>query len=215
MPALPRDTPHVAYFSAPRTPAGTTRLTFATATFGWRDGAPFVHCHGGWTEADGNARGGHVLAHETRVLAPAEVRAYALPFVRVEAALDPETLFTLFAPQPDSGGAGRMVFARIRPNQDICTALEAICTRHSIRDAVVRGSLGSLVGARFRDGSAVAGIATEVFVHHGTVRTEGDRLVAELETSVVDMDGLVHRGWLSPGDNPVCITFEAMLEKLR
>jgi hypothetical protein len=32
---------------------------------------------------------------------------------------------------------------------------------------------------------------------------------------VVDMDGAVHEGWLTRGDNPVCITFDLLLEPAR
>jgi predicted DNA-binding protein with PD1-like motif len=210
IPALPQDADHVAYFSKPHTPAGITRLDFATATFGWRDGSPFLHCHGSWAQTDGRRRGGHILPHETIIVAAAEVRAFAMPEVRIEAAPDAETNFTLFAPVAGGPGRGRMIVARIHPNEDICTALEAICRTHNVREAVVRGSLGSLIGARFQDGRSIDDVATEVFVRHGFVRNGQ----AELELGVVDMAGKVHQGALVQGENPVCITFELMLEKL-
>src|ERR1700733_3424607 len=53
MPGPPDDASHVAYFSAPRAPAGITRIEQANATFGWHDGKPYVHCHAVWTEPDG------------------------------------------------------------------------------------------------------------------------------------------------------------------
>ncbi len=77
-----------------------------------------------------------------------------------------------------------------------------------MRDAVVRGSLGSLIGARFTDGRAVDDHATEVLVREGSVR-DG---VAAIDMLVVDMQGRVHEGRLARGANPVCITFDLVLE---
>ena len=213
VPAQPRDERHVAYFSAPRT-AGESHVDIANATFGWRDGAPFVHCHATWTEPNGQFRGGHIMPNETFIHTPTDVRAWAFPDLRIVAEADPETNFTLFHPLPPAGaGYGRFVVARIRPNEDICTALEEICRRHSIGSAIVRASLGSLVGARFSNGTEVADHATEVLVRAGKVSPyPGGRLRAELDLLVVDMQGTVHQGWLAHGKNPVCITFELVLE---
>ena len=215
VPAQPRDERHVAYFSAPRRP-GASVVELATATFGWRDGEAFVHCHGAWTEPGGKHRGGHMMPHETFIHTATEVRAWAFSDVRIEAELDPETNFTLFHPLPPArAGGGRFVVARIRPNEDICAALEETCRRHAIGSAIVRGSLGSLVGARFTDGAVVTDHATEVLVRNGRVITDahGERR-AELDLLVVDMQGAVHGGWLTRGENPVCITFELVLEAL-
>ncbi len=50
--------------------------------------------------------------------------------------------------------------------------------------------------------------ATEVLVRQGWVRNGR----AALELLVVDMNGDVHEGWLERGENPVCITFDLVLE---
>jgi predicted DNA-binding protein with PD1-like motif len=213
VPAQPRDELHVAYFSEPRTP-GESLVEIATATFGWRDGAPFVHCHGAWTEPGGRRGGGHMMPQETFVHTATEVRAWAFADLRIAAEPDPETNFTLFHPLASGRAGGRFVVARIRPNEDICAALEEICLRHGIREAAVRGSLGSLVGARFADGGAVQDHATEVLVRDGWVRADAGELRAALNMLVVDMQGTVHEGWLMRGENPVCITFELVLEAL-
>ena len=214
VPAQPEDALHVAYFSAPRAP-GRGDVVLANATFGWRDGEPFVHCHGTWMEPDGRLHGGHMIPHETFIHEGAEVRGWVTPDVRIEAQPDPETNFPLFRPLSMAGGGGRFVVARVRPNEDICAALEATCRLHGIREAVVRGSLGSQVGARFADGAEVADHATEVLVRSGRIgTTPHGELRAELDMVVVDMQGAVHKGWLVRGENPVCITFELMLEAL-
>jgi len=67
-------------------------------TLGLRDGAPFFHCHGLWTEADGRASGGHMLPDETIVAEPFAVEAFGLDGAMFTAEPDPETNFKLFGP---------------------------------------------------------------------------------------------------------------------
>ena len=55
MPALSKTGENAAFYSDTFRPAGIARLKLATMTFGRRDRAPFFHCHGLWTEADGRA----------------------------------------------------------------------------------------------------------------------------------------------------------------
>ena len=210
MPGPPTDDQHVAYFSAPRMPTGETVVEIANATFGWCDGEPFVHCHGAWVEQGHTRRGGHMLPHETIIARATTVHAWALPDVAVIADADPETNFSLFHPVATTMAAAgdRTAVARIRPNQDITTAIETICRRHRMSAAIVRGSLGSLIGARFENGDRVEDHATEVLVRSGHVH-DGS---AVLDMMVVDMAGRVHEGRLVRGDNPVCITFELVLE---
>ncbi len=202
MPGPADDASHVAYFSTPRAPAGTTRIEQANATFGWAEGKPFIHCHAVWVEPDGRRRGGHILPSETIVAAGTDVQAWGFRDVRIETQLDPETNFTLF--QPSGAGAGLGCVVRVKPNQDITTALETI----GIRNGVVRGSLGSLIGARFTEGAGVDDHATEVLVREGTIRNG----VAALDLLVVDMQGEVHQGCLQRGATPICITVDLFVE---
>jgi hypothetical protein len=94
------------------------------------------------------------------------------------------------------------------PNEDIITSLETIARGFKVGNAIVRGSLGSLIGACFEDGGRVNDHATEVLVRQGYIR-DGK---ACLDLLVVDMRGQVHSGWLQRGENPVCITFDFILE---
>lgn len=208
MPGPPDGPAHVAYFTAPRAPVGDTRIERANATFGWADGAPFLHCHAAWIEPDGQRRGGHILPKETTVAGGADVQAWGFDTIRIEAAPDAETNFTLFQPSGASDASATGLVARVRPNEDILTALETIAAANGLRNAVVRGSLGSLIGACFTDGRRVEDHATEVLVSDGCVRGG----VAELALLVVDMRGEVHAGRLVRGENPVCITFDLVLE---
>jgi predicted DNA-binding protein with PD1-like motif len=208
MPGPADEADHVAYFSAPRQPEGISRIEQANATFGWADGKPFVHCHAAWTEPDGSRRGGHILPHETIVAEAAEARAWGFDDIRLQSQPDEETNFTLFQPSGTTVPEADGIVARVKPNEDILTAIEAVCRVNGVRQATVRGSLGSLIGARFSDGGRVDDHATEVLVRQGWVRNGK----AALEVLVVDMKGEVHEGWLERGENAVCITFDVVLE---
>lgn len=209
------DADHVAYFSPARRPSGETKVEIANATFGWRDGAPFVHVHGVWTEADGSRRGGHMLPHETMIAASGPGRAWGSSTVAIEVSPDAETNFSLFCPVRHSGtstDSPAFVLARIRPNEDFVTAVENICRHYGFAAAEIRASLGSLVGACFTDGRRIDDIATEVLVTKGVVHPETGR--TQIELIAVDMAGNAHRGVLARGENSVCITFEVAISKL-
>ncbi|MCE2921606.1 MAG: DNA-binding protein, partial [Roseomonas sp.] len=93
IPALAPDPSHAAYYSDTFRPAGATRLDVASITVGFRDGAPFFHCHGFWTEADGRAGGGHMLPEETIIAAPIRAQGVLISGARFEARQDAETGF--------------------------------------------------------------------------------------------------------------------------
>ncbi len=228
LPGPARDGAHVAWFSDPHVPSGDparpTVVETANATFGWRAGAPFVHCHGVWVEPDGTRRGGHMLPDETFLAAPARARAWGLADVAITVDPDRETNFPLFHPVAAPAGRAhadgfvpdggiRLIAARIRPNEDVGAALVALCARYGLARAAVRGSLGSLIGAGFADGRVLPDLATEVLVCHGMVAPGPDGpLAAALDLVVVDTLGRPHEGRLATGENLVCITFEEMLE---
>jgi predicted DNA-binding protein with PD1-like motif len=219
LPAPSPDAAHAAWYSATQAPPGEAKLERANITFGLRDGQPWLHCHAIWQEATGR-RAGHVLPEESIVAAPIAARAWGLSGIGFVAEPDPETNFTLFRPVAEGPvmlptGAARVVALRIRPNEDVATALEAACQRHGFAAAVLRGSLGSLVGAGFAQGGMVADHATEILVTDGRVSTDrAGRLRAELAVAVADMTGRVHEGRLLHGENPICITFEGLVEEM-
>src|SRR5271156_4972601 len=78
MPALSKTGENAAFYSDTFYPVGITRLKLASMTLGARDGAPFFHCHGLWSEADGRLSGGHVLPEETIVAEPFGVEAFGI-----------------------------------------------------------------------------------------------------------------------------------------
>jgi predicted DNA-binding protein with PD1-like motif len=219
MPALSKTSEHAAFYSDTFRPQGLTRLKLATMTFGARDGAPFFHCHGLWTEADGRVNGGHMLPDETVVAAPFEVEAFGVDGATFVAETDPETNFKLFGPVASEGGGasttGRAFALRLRPNQDVAAALEGFCRDRGVGRAKIRGGVGSTIGARFTDGRIVDAFATELAITSGAIAPgAGGALEAELDIALVDYTGDIAEGRLVRGDNPVLMTMELVLEAL-
>jgi predicted DNA-binding protein with PD1-like motif len=219
MPALAKTNQHAAFYSDTFRPAGITRLKIATMTFGIRDGAPFFHCHGLWTEADGHAGGGHILPEETVVAESFEVQAFGIDGAVFTAEPDPETNFKLFGPVASSTSdiqtTSRAFALRMRPNQDVATALEAFCRQHGIFHAKLHGGVGSTIGARFTDGQSVVPFATELAIRSGFIALDADHILeAELDIAIVDYLGGLAEGRLARGGNPVLMTMELVLEVL-
>jgi predicted DNA-binding protein with PD1-like motif len=217
MPA-PSDTPrHAAFYSATHRPPGLSRVQGGALTLGLRDGAPIYHCHALWTEADGRPSGGHVLPEETFIGEPIHVDGIGLEGAVFAVEPDAETNFALLGPIPQTSAgskADRRVFAlRLRPNQDLLQTLEFFCRERGIAAAQVHGGVGSIIGARYQDGSRVEAFATEMAILSGRIGPDpGGEPKAELDVALVDHTGAVSGGRLVRGDNPVLITLEVVLE---
>jgi predicted DNA-binding protein with PD1-like motif len=217
MPALSKTGANAAFYSDTFRPAGITRLKLGAMTFGERDGAPFFHCHGLWTETDGDLHGGHILPEESIVAEPFEVEAFGVDGAMFVAEPDPETNFKLFGPVAravtDAETTSRAFALRLRPNQDFAAALENFCQQHGILRARIHGGVGSTIGAQFFDGRSVVPFATELAIKAGAIAPGADgALHAELDIALVDYLGGIAEGRLVRGDNPVLMTMELVLE---
>ena len=217
MPALSKTGANAAFYSDTFRPSGVTRLKCGAMTLGERDDAPFFHCHGLWTEADGHLHGGHILPEESVVAESFEVEAFGIDGAMFTAEPDSETNFKLFGPVARAGTnvqAERRAFAmRLRPNQDFAAALETFCRQHGILRARIHGGVGSTIGAHFTDGRRVVPFATELAIKSGTIGPGTDgTLQAELDIALVDYLGGIAEGRLMRGDNPVLMTMELVLE---
>ncbi|MEK8050590.1 DUF296 domain-containing protein [Ideonella sp. DXS22W] len=216
MPARSKTTAHAVYFSDRFEAAQPVHLRDATVTYGQRDGLPFLHCHADWRDGQGQRRCGHVLPGDAVLTEPLPARAWLLQGAGFQVRADAETAFSLFQPVADDAGLGPQPGAlavRLAPNTDVCLALEALCRRHGIAQAVVRGGVGSTVGAVFDDGRVVQPFVTETLVRAGRIAPGADgQLRAELDVSLVDHTGGITDGRLARGRNPVLVTFELVLE---
>ncbi len=215
MPAASPDARHAAWYSETFAPMGPVEIERACAIVGWRDGKPFIHCHGIWNSRDGRQMG-HMLGPATIVAEPVVVTGIGSRSATFTALPDSETNFTLFEPAAVNEKAARaadprVLLAKVRPNEDVCLAIETICSRNGIRTANVYG-IGSLNEVRFVDGSRVESHATEVSIREGRVANADGLPRAALQIDVVDMQGNIFEGEIVRGDNPVCVTFELVIE---
>ncbi|MBO9535523.1 DUF296 domain-containing protein [Herbaspirillum sp.] len=218
MPALAVDDQHAAFYSAPHAIEKGTVIEFACATYGRKDGQPFVHCHAVWRGSDGQRQGGHMLMDQTIVAEACQAQAWGLHDATMATKYDPETNFTLFHPTRLEGReraaqGKRIVLARIRPDEDLTMAIEDVCRSHGIAHAVIRGSVGSIIGADFEDGRVLEDRATEILVRSGEVRSGPDGLRAQLDIALINPEGKVCEGVLARGRNPVLICFELVIEE--
>ena len=210
IPALAPDPSHAAYYSETFRPAGQTRLDIAAITVGFRDGAPFFPCHGFWTEAEGRPGGGHMLPEETIIAAPIRAKGVLITGARFEARQDAETGFKLFTPiatEAPNAAAVNGIAIRLCPNQDITAALETAATGAGFGAARLHGGVGSIIGARYANAPPVDTFATEMLIREGLIRPGATRL----DVAMVDLTGQLSAGVLTPGDNPVLMTLEAVL----
>lgn len=118
----------------------------------------------------------------------------------------------------ERGRMGRVAYARIGPNEDLVQGVEKLCVAQGLRNAFVRGALGSLVDACLErpDGACqvIRGPAVEIVSLAGEVRLQTDgTLRAALTGVVADTNGQVHGGPFVAGANAVCVTFEITLEE--
>lgn len=238
MPAASPDDSHAAWYSATFTPAPGGLIRTAGLHLGIRDGKPFLHCHGTWDvpsaqcehafgkdrsppvpEGEGHdvgasCRMGHLLPFEATLAEPAEIDAWAISGAALVVRDDTETNFRIFSAEASgpalSNASHPAILATVRPNIDICTAIEAICMEHGLTEARVFG-IGSLVGVTYEDGRAVPDYATEVLIRDGSVRVEDGRATCRLDIDMVGMSGAITSGLLRRGENPVCVTFELLI----
>ena len=120
--------------------------------------------------------------------------------------------------QIETGHTGRVVYARIRPNEDLVLALEKLCVQEGICNGILRGSLGSLTDAKIvsPEGktTVLRGPAVEVLSISGEIRSdEYGSLIADLRGMICAPDGTMAGGRFVRGENPVCVTFEIAVEE--
>lgn len=207
MPAPSPDANHAAWYSETFRFGGPGRIDRLGMIVGRRDGRAFVHGHGLWQPDGGAMAMGHILGPHTRLAAPATATGIGLRGARFDGAADAETNFTLFRPRV-TGTAGREDFAllRIAPNEDFTAALDAARTRLAWPAARAHG-LGSLLGAQFADGTILDSDATEFLLVDAASGAAPE--IAIVGTA----PGQIAEGRLAPGENPVLVTAEIVLQK--
>ncbi|MBK4215141.1 DUF296 domain-containing protein [Paracoccus caeni] len=204
LPAPSTDGLHAAWYSDTHAPAGRWTIHSATASVGLKDGAPFLHCHGIWSDG-GTPQMGHLLPFDSIIATDIRVTGLGAASTWFEALPDTETAFTLFT--PEGGDDGPALFARLLPGEDVVTAIETLAARHGIGNARLH-AVGSIDHIHFANGQRVHCHATELRFDGATL-ADG---TATIPIEVVDIDGLIHRGTLTRGANPVGVTLELIIE---
>ncbi|WP_342636817.1 PCC domain-containing protein [Enterovirga rhinocerotis] len=130
----------------------------------------------------------------------------------------PSAMDTAAPHHVETGRIGRIAYTHVRPNEDLVQAVQKVALMHGFRAAFVRGTLGSLTDACLAapDGALreIRGPAIEVLAIAGEVRSDADGVPrAHLSGAVADTEGRVFGGRFVSGRNPVCMTFELVLEE--
>jgi predicted DNA-binding protein with PD1-like motif len=117
----------------------------------------------------------------------------------------------------EEGRLGRIAVVRLRPNEDLVSAVEAACGEHGLSHAIVRSAVGSLVDAALEAGEqiiAVPGPGIEILTLAGEVRPDAAGTPrADLRGTIADGKARVYGGRFRRGDNPICITLELVLQE--
>jgi predicted DNA-binding protein with PD1-like motif len=109
---------------------------------------------------------------------------------------------------------------RLGPNEDLIEGLDQAAAQLGFRRALVRSGLGSLTDAAFATDSGtprrIAGPAVEILAISGEIALDDDGAdpAAGVSGLVGDTDGAVWSGRFLAGQNPVCVTVEAVLEEI-
>lgn len=205
MPAPAPGDGHAAWYSDTTTLA-PAHILRAGVHLGKRDGRPFAHIHGIWTDAGGKEHMGHLLAQDTVLAENTTVELHLIDGAALDVAHDAETGFDIFRPvRTGEVEKPNAVLATIRPHEPVLDAIAQIATNAGITDYAVMG-IGSLIGTMFEDRQPIESYATEILLTDG--RKSGGSL--SVTAASVGFDGRFERGPLAFG-NMVCVTFEILI----
>ncbi|MFM0342355.1 PPC domain-containing DNA-binding protein [Paraburkholderia fungorum] len=121
----------------------------------------------------------------------------------------------------ESGHYGRLVVARLKPNEDLIESLENKCLEHGIGRAIIRGVVGSLIDASLERGygnttceQPISGPGVEILSVFGEIdlRDRGSPNTV-LSGVVADTKGQMFAGRFRRGANLSFITIEASLQE--
>ncbi len=206
LPDASTDPNFAAFYSPDHCLHGPGFIRSGQMTLGWRDGAPFAHCHGVFEDASGHLACGHLRVESCVLGAGAALTGHALHGATFEAQPCGETNFVLLTPVFLCKAKANAAIVKLSPNEEIGAALAAAASAHHLENVTVHG-LGSLVGAVFEDGKTLERMETEFFFDRARVYAGN----ADLSITIVEAGGRRLSGRLAPGANAVLMTVEALL----
>jgi predicted DNA-binding protein with PD1-like motif len=135
--------------------------------------------------------------------------------------MNPIASFISATARIETGHYGRLIVARIKPNEDLIASLEGLCAAHAIECAVVRSVVGSLTEARLAHGyalseqiTAVVGPGIEILSVYGEVLSaSGNDPRTSISGVVADPAGQLHAGRFCRGGNLSFVTIEVSLQE--
>jgi predicted DNA-binding protein with PD1-like motif len=121
----------------------------------------------------------------------------------------------------ESGHYGRLVVARLKPNQDLVESLENKCLEQGIGRAIIRGVVGSLIDACLERGHGntireqpIPGPGVEILNVFGEIDLRDPASPNTVLSGIVaDTKGQMFAGRFRRGANLSFITIEASLQE--
>lgn len=203
MPGPSYDGVHAAWYSATHSRA-SGHIKAGTAIVGRKEGAWWLHCHAIWTSETGTEIG-HLLPDAVTLSDDCDVTLIAFKGGVFDVSMNAETLFPIFHP---TGGEtkGNAFIAKVSPHADIHGTISAMTQEAGFARATVHG-IGSLIGAVFEDSPPMASPISEVLIDP---QARWNRTLS-LPMRCVDPAGNQFGGTITPGQSPVCVTFELLV----
>lgn len=229
----------VATFSETKFPRCPVDLISGNVIVGLEeDGSSKTHCHAVFVDCDGNIHAGHLLPGKC-ILGPkgAQVWATSSGAACHQVKFDAETNFPIFHPAHvdkftevdcmdskvivERGQFGRILTARVRPNEDLVTCIEALCEQENISHAEIRSCVGSLMDASLVRSAEtdevteeITGPGLEITIASGLVRPDQNgKPHARLRGLVANGAGEAFAGEFVRGRNLVFVTLEVVLQE--
>lgn len=123
--------------------------------------------------------------------------------------------------QVEEGTLGKLIMARLKPNQDLTESVEALCRQHGMQTAIVRGAIGSLIDAHLQYSTPtglrrmeINGPGVEILNVFGEIGfADGKSNPNPLQGVVADTDGKIFAGRFVRGANLSFITIEITLQE--
>jgi len=121
----------------------------------------------------------------------------------------------------EQGQLGKLVMARLKPNQDLTESVEALCRQHGMDKAIVRGAIGSLIDAHLQYATPagvrameINGPGVEILNVFGEIGfNDGPGSAHPLQGVVADTEGRIFAGRFVRGANLSFITIEITLQE--
>ncbi|MEL6920374.1 MAG: hypothetical protein AAFO77_05015 [Pseudomonadota bacterium] len=194
---------------------GPSELVDVRFTFGLdADDACFVHAHGTFNQPlENGEQGGHLFPDACMIATSGHLSIVALEGLLLRQQVDAETLHNVFDIERGAD-AGRGMFVRVRPNEDLTIGLERTLEATGAMRALSINSIGSINAPIFCTGSSNGRKLDNLGMELLTMDAAFQNGRCTIACDAIDRRGHTHSGTLKPGHAPVCVTAEIMLEVL-